>query len=78
MVRFFMNIGRQQRITVPEIVRTIAIESDIPAKAIGMINIYDKFTFVEIPEEYAEKVLGAMHRNTMKGYKINIEPARAR
>jgi ATP-dependent RNA helicase DeaD len=78
MVRFFMNIGRQQRITVPEIVRTIAIESDIPAKSIGMINIYDKFTFVEIPEEYAEKVLGAMHRNTMKGYKINIEPARAR
>lgn len=78
MVRFFMNIGRSQRVTVPEIVRTIAIEADIPAKSIGLINIYDKFTFVEIPEEYAERVLGAMKHNTIRGHRINIEPARAK
>ena len=41
--------------------RTIAIEADIPAKDIGKINIYDKFTFVEVPEDVAEKVLGAWH-----------------
>ena len=41
-------------------------------------NIYDKFTFVEIPEDIAEKVLGAMHKNTIRGYKINVEPARVR
>ena len=43
-----------------------------------MISIYDKFTFVEVPEEVAEKVLAVMHRNTIKGYKVNVEPARAR
>ena len=32
MVRFFMNIGRSQKISVQDIVRTIAIEADIPAK----------------------------------------------
>lgn len=78
MVRFFVNIGRSQRITVPELVRTIAIEADIPAKSVGLINIYDKFTFVEIPEEYAERVLGAMQHNTIRGHRINMEPARAR
>ena len=78
MVRFFMNIGRSQKISVQDIVRTIAIEADIPAKDIGKINIYDKFTFVEVPEDVAEKVLGVMHRNTIKGYKVNVEPARSR
>ncbi len=78
MVRFFMNIGRSQKVTVPEIVRTIAIEADIPAKSVGLINIYDKFTFVEIPEEYAERVQGALQHNNIRGHRINIEPARAR
>ena len=78
MVRLFMNVGRSQKITVKDIVSTIAIEADIPARDVGLINIYDKFTFVEVPEDVAEKVLGAMHRNTIKGYKINVEPARVR
>ena len=78
MVRFFMNIGRSQKISVQDIVRTIAIEADIPAKDVGKINIYDKFTFVEVPEDVAEKVLGVMHRNTIKGYTVNVEPARSR
>lgn len=78
MVRLFMNIGRSQKISVKDIVSTIAIEADIPARDVGLINIYDKFSFVEVPEDVAEKVLGAMHRNTIKGYKINVEPARVR
>ena len=78
MVRLFINVGRAQRISVKDIISTIAIESDIPARDIGKIDIYDKFTFVEIPEDVAEKVLGAMHKNTIRGYKINVEPARVR
>ena len=78
MVRLFMNIGRSQKIMVKDIVSTIAIEADIPARDIGLINIYDKFTFVEVPEDVAEKVIGAMHKNFIKGYKVNIEPARVR
>ncbi len=78
MVRLFMNVGRSQKITPEDIVRTIAGEADIPGNTIGLINIYDKFTFVEIPESVAEKVIGVMHRGTIKGYKVNVEPARGR
>ena len=78
MVRLFMNVGRSQKIMVKDIVSTIAIEADIPARDIGLINIYDKFTFVEVPEDVAEKVIGAMHKNFIKGYRINIEPAKVR
>jgi len=78
MVRLFMNIGRLQQIRPQEIVRWIADESGIPGNIIGMINIYDKFTFVEVPEEYANRVLNCMHRNMIKGRRVNVEPAKAR
>ena len=76
MVRLFVNIGRNQHIHPQDIVQAFASEADIPGKVIGVINIYDRFTFVEVPEDVAERVLSVMHHNTMKGHKINVEPAR--
>jgi ATP-dependent RNA helicase DeaD len=78
MVRLFINAGRQQKIQPQDIVRTIAEEADIEGNIIGLINIYDKFTFVEVPEDVAERVMSVMHKNTIKGYRINIEPAKGR
>ena len=78
MVRFFFNIGRAQKIRPADIVKAIASEADIPGDTIGVINIYEKFSFVEVPEKVAERVLGAMHRNTVNGFKVNVEPARKR
>lgn len=78
MVWLFINIGRSSRVTVRDIVQSIAIEAEIPARSIGRISIYDKFSFVEVPMEYAEKVLGVMHRNTIRGCRVNMEPAKAR
>ncbi|HML31569.1 MULTISPECIES: DEAD/DEAH box helicase [Sporomusa] len=78
MVRLFINAGRAQRIQPQDIVRTIAEEADIEGSIIGVINIYDKFTFVEVPETVAERVLSVMNKNTIKGYRINIEPAKGR
>lgn len=78
MVRLFINVGKAQKIRPEDIVRTIASEADIPGNSIGVINIYEKFTFVEVPEEVAERVIAVMHKNTLKGYKINVEVARGR
>jgi len=78
MVRLFVNIGRAQKIRQEDIVRSFAEEADLTGNVIGAIDIYDKFTFVEVPAEVAERVIAAMHKNTIKGYKINVEPARAR
>jgi ATP-dependent RNA helicase DeaD len=78
MVRLFINAGRTQKIRPEDVVRTIASECDIPGNIIGIINIYDKFTFVEVPEDVVERVLSVMHKNSIKGYKINVEIARGK
>lgn len=78
MVRLFFNIGKAQKIRVEDIVRTIAAEADISSTNIGIINIYEKFTFVEVKEDVADRVISIMHKNTIKGHRVNVEPARVR
>ncbi len=78
MVRLFINVGRSQKILPQDIVKAIAAEADIQGNIIGKIDIYDKFTFVEVPENVAERVVSVMHRNAIKGYKVSVEPAKAR
>ncbi len=78
MVRLFINIGRNQKIRPGDIVGGIAGETGIPGKLIGSIDIYDKYTFVEVPREYANDVINIMKDNQIKGKKINIEPANAK
>ncbi len=76
MVRLFINIGRNKKIRPEDIVRCIASEADIPGSIIGSIDIYDKFTFVEVPKDVAERVIAVMDKNKLRGYKIAVEPAK--
>ncbi|MBI3591897.1 MAG: DEAD/DEAH box helicase, partial [Nitrospirae bacterium] len=54
MVRLFMTIGRNDKIKVADIVKSIASEANIPYSKIGNIDVLEKFTFVEVPEELAD------------------------
>ena len=75
MVRLFINVGRNQRVQAKDIVGAIAGEVGIPGKLVGTIDIYDKYTFVEVPKQNAKKVLEKMKNIKIKGNKINIEQA---
>ncbi|MPN41357.1 ATP-dependent RNA helicase DbpA [bioreactor metagenome] len=78
MVRLFINVGRSQNIQPKDVIGAIAGETGIQGKLIGKIDIYEKFTFVEVPKENAKDVLNIMKDNTIKGKRINIEPANAK
>ena len=47
----------------------------MPGKLIGTIDMFDKYTFVEVPQEYAKSVLYAMKNVKIKGKSIAVEPA---
>jgi len=77
MVRLFMTIGRKDRIRVPDIVRSVASEANIPHSKIGEIKVLDRFTFIEVPVELADRVIRSVDDIVMKGKRIRIQPARA-
>ena len=75
MVRLFINIGKKQHVKPGDILGAITGESGMPGKLVGAIDMYDKYTFVEVPREYGKEVLKAMSNSKIKGKSINIEPA---
>ena len=75
MVRLFINAGSKDKIQPRNILEGIASNTSLPGKLVGAINIFDKYTFVEVPREYAEEVLNTMKNTKLKGRKINVEKA---
>ena len=75
MVRLFINIGKKDRVKPGDILGAIAGESGMPGKLVGAIDMYDKYTFVEVPCEYGKEVLEAMKNVKIKGRSVNMEPA---
>ncbi|HEX3028701.1 MAG TPA: DbpA RNA binding domain-containing protein [Clostridia bacterium] len=39
----------------------------------GSIDIFDKFSFVEIPVSYVEEIMTSVKNKKIKGKRINIE-----
>lgn len=75
MTRLFINLGKNQNIKPGDIVGAIAGETGMPGKLIGSIDMYDKYTFVEVPKAQADIVLDAMNRAKIKGKNVHVEKA---
>ncbi len=75
MVRFFVNVGRKQKVKAKDIVKAIGEVSGLSSTSIGRIDVLDKFSFVELPKQHAREVVGALQRKGIKGLRINMEPA---
>lgn len=78
MQRLFLNVGREERVRPQDIVGAIANEAGIPGRAIGAIDIYDHFAFVEVPRNATDRVRRALNGTTIRGYKIEATLARPR
>ncbi len=72
MVRLFFNIGTSNRVQPRDFVEGIASKTSLPGKLIGAINIFDKYSFVEIPYRYSNEIL-ALKNFKLKGKRVNIE-----
>ncbi|MFO0792811.1 MAG: DEAD/DEAH box helicase [Candidatus Brocadiaceae bacterium] len=75
MDRLFINIGRKEKINPKDILASIAENTGISGKLIGAIDIYDKFTFVDVSRKHSEEIQNAMEDVKIKGKRISVEPA---
>ncbi len=54
------------------------VDFGMPGDLVGAIDMFDSYTFVEVPREYGAAVLKAMKNAKIKGKSINVEPANAK
>ena len=75
MTRLFFGAGRRRGVGPGDIVGAIAGEAKIPGGSIGAIEIADQFSLVEVPESYADQVIRAMGRASIKGRPVSVRRA---
>jgi ATP-dependent RNA helicase DeaD len=78
MTRLFLDIGRDDGVRPADIVGAIANEASISGRAIGVIELFERFSFVEVPSNQSEQVLRALNRTTIRGRKIAASVAKPR
>jgi ATP-dependent RNA helicase DeaD len=76
MVRLFVSAGRRQNVRPQDIVGAIANEAGVRGQDIGMIDIYDDSSFVEVPKPASERVITALRGTTLRGHRVTVEIAR--
>lgn len=75
MIRLFLNVGRKQRIQTKDILGAISGETGINRNHIGNIDVYDKYSFVNVSKNKARIIIEKMKNKKIKGNKLNIERA---
>ncbi|MBU1661977.1 MAG: DEAD/DEAH box helicase [Chloroflexi bacterium] len=76
MVRLTISTGSVNGVRPSDVVGSIASHADIPGHSIGKIFIQDRFTFVDVPEQYVPQVLGKTGTyRVRKSDKVTVERA---
>mgnify|MGYP000999959886 CR=1 FL=1 len=69
--RLYINIGSRKGVRARNILAALVQDGGVPSKYVGNIDIYDKFTFVDVPADYANEVVNNLTR--IKATKVKVE-----
>ena len=73
--RLYFNVGRRVGVSQRHILSAICKDAGVKASDIGNIDIYDKFTFVDVNPKVSDTILKKLKGGHIKGSKVNIELA---
>jgi ATP-dependent RNA helicase DeaD len=72
MARIFIGAGRNAGVRPADLVGAIANEAGISSRELGAIEIADRFSLVEVPEELAQNVIASMRKASVRGHKVQV------
>lgn len=75
MVRLSLSKGRRHGVRPNEVVSTIAHYANIPGHSIGKIFIDDQHTLVDVPEQFAPKVLAKTNTYRLRRQPVTVTRA---
>lgn len=70
MVKLSIGIGKNAGIEPRHIVGAVAGETGLPGRSIGRIEIADRYTTFDVPDESAEAVIEALNRTKIMGRRV--------
>jgi ATP-dependent RNA helicase DeaD len=71
--RLFVALGRADGVRPADLVGAICNETGLSSKAIGAIQITDRYALVEVPDAVADELVEALRGTFVKGQKLKIK-----
>ena len=70
--RIFIGAGRQAGIRPADLIGAIANEAGLSSRDLGIVQIADRFSIVEVPAASADEVIAAMRRTSLRGQRVSV------
>lgn len=78
MIPLFVSMGKRQRLHPQELRDLISEKTGIKASELGRVHLFDNYSFIDIPENEAMRVIEAVNGATLGGKVLEVKPARKR
>jgi ATP-dependent RNA helicase DeaD len=75
-VRLFIGAGRRAGIRPGDLVGAITGEAGVESRVVGSIEIADRFSLVEVPDELADDIIKALRATTIRGKPVMVRRER--
>jgi ATP-dependent RNA helicase DeaD len=72
MARIYIGAGRQASVRPQDLVGAIANEAGVAGSLIGAIQVADRYSIVEVPDEVADQVIRAIAKTKLRGKKVEV------
>ena len=70
--RIFIGAGRLAGIRPADLIGAIANEAGLSSRDLGIVQIADRFSIVEVPAASADEVIAAMRRTSLRGQRVSV------
>ncbi|MEO5898121.1 MAG: DEAD/DEAH box helicase [Vicinamibacterales bacterium] len=70
--RIFIGAGREAGIRPADLVGAITNEAGISSRDLGIVQIADRFSVVEVPSDAAEAVIESMKKASLRGQRVSV------
>ncbi len=72
VARLYIGAGRAANVRAGDLVGAIVNEAGVDARAIGAIQITDRFSLVEVPADIADSIIETLRATTIKGKRVPV------
>lgn len=74
--RMFITLGKKDNLKIFNITEILMSKTKLTNRDIDKVDMYDNFSFFEVPTKNADEVLTAFNRTIIDGRRVNVEVAK--
>lgn len=75
MTRLWMSVGAEHGVAPGDVVGCILGETGLPSGTVGVVDIRERHTFVDVASESANVVIARLNRTAIRGQRLKVKLA---